>query len=152
MDKASLKKQCEQQEWLHQANPFWHLRIEKLQNHPLNTTECEHVFHEHQLGSDFYFVTPACVKFLQLSVPPVTLIYLGARRSGILATEADIPTLFVLSHNVLVCVYVYSVCACACAFLQCGWACVYAHMRTFFCVWASLWKPDVRMQTNTLLL
>lgn len=106
MDKASLKKQCEQQEWLHQANPFWHLRIEKLQNHPLNTTECEHVFHEHQLGSDFYFVTPACVNFSQLSVPPVTLIYLGARRSGILATEADIPTLFVLSHNVLVCVRV----------------------------------------------
>lgn len=83
-----------------------------MQSHPLNRSECEHVFHEHQLGSYFYFVTPACVNFSQLSVPPVTLIYLGARRSGILATEADIPTLFVLSHNVLMCVYVYSVCVC----------------------------------------
>lgn len=37
----------------------------------------------------------ACVNFSQPSVPPVTLISSGARRTGILATEADTPALFV---------------------------------------------------------
>lgn len=64
-------------------------------------------FFLHYVGSYFYFVTTACVNFSQPSVPPVTLIYLGARRTGILATEADIPTLFVLPHNVSVCACVF---------------------------------------------
>lgn len=58
-------------------------------------------------------------------MPPVTLIYLGARRTGILATEADIPTLFVLSHNVYVSVCVrVRACLCVCvssSIETCSW-------------------------------
>lgn len=50
--------------------------------------------------SYLHFVGIVCVILSQLSEAPVTLIYTGASRTGILATEADIPTLFGLSHNV----------------------------------------------------
>lgn len=60
-------------------------------------------------------------------MPPVTLIYLGARRTGILATEADIRTLFVLSHNASVCVFMHMVCVLF--FAQQACACVFAYMR-----------------------
>lgn len=73
----------------------------------------------HKVRSYFNVITTACVNFSQPSAPPVTLIYSGARRTGILATEADIPTLFVLSHNacVCVCVDVHDVRECVCVLL-----------------------------------
>lgn len=72
----------------------------------------------YEYGSYFYFVTTACVNFSQPSVPPVTLIYLGARRTGILATEADVPTLFVLLLNACACIYIYTWCLHVCACLE----------------------------------
>lgn len=55
----------------------------------------------------FALLPKACFNVSQPSVPPVTLFYLGARRTGILATVADIPTLFVLPLNACACIYVY---------------------------------------------
>lgn len=60
----------------------------------------------------------ACVNFSQPSVPPVTLISSGARRIGILATEADTPALFVQWERVRLLAFTYSAyakCKCLCA-------------------------------------
>lgn len=98
-----------------------------------------------KLEVTFSFVTTACVNFSQPSVPPVTLIYLGARRTGILATEADIPTLFVLSHNVCARARVY-VCSMCASDAPCAYECTHTGGR--LCMHERHQKLAVRMQSN----
>lgn len=64
----------------------------------------------------------ACVNFLQPSVPPVTLISSGARRTGILATEADTPSLFVQWERACLRALVYV------AYAKCEWLCARAYV------------------------